>query len=144
MSAFLCQEHHIAYLAQYYAKDNSGRASDVAEVLARANLASLCARYGDDDTDDASGLYIAECRRLADSAFWHHFEPSQVINSARCFDYQACEVNDWEHTRAAEICQQIISDAVRSFKKDSDIWGAPEPYSGTVIKLSDMMGVRNG
>lgn len=136
MSAYLVQAHHAAYLAHYYAArclqwgSISGAPSDVADVaeyLARANMASMRARYGDDGCGDPAA-YVAECRRAAMLSGWPSFEPAEVIKAAHCFDYQACEVSDYDHAIAAQITRTIASHAAMDLPGyDGAPWGAPEP-----------------
>ena len=136
MSAYLVQAHHAAYLAYYYARHcvERGRvfeaptdAADVAGLLARANMASMRARYGDDGCGDPAA-YVAECRRAAVLSGWPSFEPAEVIKAAHCFDYQACEVPDYDRTTAAKITRVIVSNAISDLPGyDAAPWGAPEP-----------------
>ena len=138
MSAYLVQPHHAAYLARYYVDHclkwggipgGPVDAADVAQLLARANMDSLRARYGDDGAGDPAA-YIAECRRNAMQAHWPSFDPVTVIKAAHCFDYQACELPDYDLTMAALITRRIASSAPHDLPGyDAAPWGAPEPMA---------------
>jgi len=140
MSAYLVEAHHIAYIASYYVNqcDKGQDPMLTAEILAQANLDSLAARYNDDAEDPE---YITECQQLAASAYWHTYDPLQVIKSAMCYEYQTCEIEDYENTAAARICERIQSHALRAVPgMDRREWGAPEPNVEGMIRLSSLCG----
>ena len=148
MSAYLVAPHHAAYLACYYVKmrqqcsgvpnaptDEAG----MAQLLAEANMASLAARYG----DSIDRAYVAECRRAAMQAQWTRFDPLQVIKAAQCFDYQACEVDDYDQTLTRQIVLRIISDAATDMEGYGEaLWGAPEPDMRRKVEVAPQRTVR--
>lgn len=126
MSAFLCSPEHIGALANYYIAQSqvhrNKTATDVAEILARANLASVSYRYEDlSDPDKAAegflgmtaDAYVTECKR---QALWHPKPISNVAayKMAQCLDYQSCEVPNWLGSEAERLIDGIKDTAVRS------------------------------
>jgi hypothetical protein len=132
MSAYLVESSHIAYLAQFAATDTHiksrhGDALAIAEKLARANMASLRARYGDDGCGDPAGYVVACCADTADLV-WNRFDPFEVIAAAKCYAYQACEVANWESTDAAVLIGWIKDHAIDLARGKRECkWGAPDP-----------------
>lgn len=131
MSAYLVASHHIAFLAQFASRDKWGHYQDpsaTAAMLARANLASLTARYG--DADDPA--FVDACKSDARECVWTRFAPFAVIDAAECLEYQSCEVEKWESTEAARCLRAIKSMAVQLLRDDARVknaWSAPEPDS---------------
>ncbi len=39
--------------------------------------------------------------------------PVEIIKAAQCFDYQACETDDWKESVACKIIQHIEGTAIR-------------------------------
>jgi len=146
MSAYLVEPHHIGYLTRY-AIDHDlvvASAAEVATVLARANIASLTARYADRVEIDPE--YIANCVAAA-KCIWMNFDAAQVASSANCYDYQACEVDNYDFTAAALITRQIRDKAVSELTANA-VWGAPKPdgdgtRGGGPVSLSEMQTVYN-
>lgn len=132
MSAFVCSPSHIGLLAAYAVKTSSvihvwreptwlETAQQVAKELARENIRSVAARYPndkdgerpgpclkDDDILDASACYAAH---YLDN--WDTPEPVQILSMCQCFDYQACETEDWRATKAHQQINWIKSAAIR-------------------------------
>ena len=141
MSAYLVEEHHIAYLAQYYKASYQGERDSrevyaIADILAKANLDSIAYRYpSDHETPDTDAMYTAGCYDLANSALWNAFDPRQVIMSARCYEYQACEPDNYDQSDAAKIINQIIRDAASKLS-DGKNWGAPKPMYTNVVRIA--------
>jgi len=86
MSAWLCSDKHIFELAKYYVEKCQQYTSskltfkEAALILYNENCNSLAARYGDDYT------------------------PIKIP-----VNYQACEHDEWEASRAKKICETISS-----------------------------------
>lgn len=133
MSAYLVEPHNVAYLAQFFKSENKSdprSVADIAGILAAANVASVNHRYrGDADSfyDGGASAFVNDCVAMAQSAVWQRFDPSAVVKAANCFEYQACEVSDWEQSPAWFITNEVIRDAARLLSKGCQTWGAPEP-----------------
>lgn len=85
-----------------------GYESELGRALWLANLASLKARYGADDSDDElPAIRAYKWTQTVRSAV-------QVIKDCHCLDYQSCEVRDWESTWAKSAIDAIERVAVRS------------------------------
>jgi len=146
MSAFLCPPEHIGALAQFahqhnlaaYRHDSSGevqraetqeQTEELAELLARENLASLAVRYPDSGhaadwinfvTDDAD--FFHQCkqesrRTLRTRQPLYTFEGPQgacnVYGMASCYSYQSCEHPGWHTSAAHDLMARIKDKCVR-------------------------------
>jgi len=117
MSAWMFSEKQINYLVTYAAKydvgyynyEESFRYSaekdpqHFVNVLTKANCDSLIARYG---------------KREGYVTYKYHptkiLEPLQILKNCNCFDYQACEVTEYEKTLAALVINNIRAAAIRN------------------------------
>ena len=146
MSAYLCAPDHIAYLATYYVnvvcrdwRDDTMRdPADLAELLARENVASIDARYrGESDQFYAGGVdvYVSDCRAAAMLRAWTDYRGAELAKAVHCYEYQSCEHEAWEQSKAHIIMRKIIDSIVRRLPGyDGAPWGAPEP-NAAVFRL---------
>lgn len=133
MSAFLVAPEHIAELASFVYRDDPtiyniyhktkvscSSPSVIATILANANIASYTSKYPEEEADgwmcgdvnyvDACGSMSCEAPRVTDAR--------SLYNMARCFDYQACEVENYISTDAYWIVQRIKDRAVEKILKE--------------------------
>lgn len=141
MSAYLCDPHHVALLAVMAARQPYGKPgteNENAATLALANLASLDVRYGPSPVEREPRAYVADCVKACRDWRWSPKpSPVEIIKAVQCFDYQACEVADYEDTPAAKITRRVKSDAIASLPGYEEApWGAPEPKPGNVVVLA--------
>lgn len=141
MSAFQCTDEHISALAGYAARHGLCRAVNpdprrmtdaefIGALLHKANLASLHARYGGKADDISEPLFRFDAR-AAERVL--HASPVAIIKAAQCFNYQACEVDDYEKTAAAECMRFVISNAIHELPGYNDAaWGSPLPAVSAV------------
>lgn len=104
MSAWLCNEEHIYEMAHYYVNEvamASLSVEQIAKILYKENVASLVARYGDDEEDMPMRTLPAYQPIVTDK---YH-----MASLVGCFEYQACETNTWEDSPSFRICQKIIA-----------------------------------
>ncbi len=136
MSAYLVSDAHLNYLASYITKrdrmngaahlfisgksvtipqgDDDG-AQKIVEVLIQENLRSLSARYPNDG--DATAV-VPKFQRVIT------FDAVQVLKACDCFDYQACENDDYELSEAAGIVDAIRRRAIHALPGyDAAKWG---------------------
>lgn len=123
MSAFICNAKHIGELVKWwvkYEKKHIGRGcdpSEIATVLAEQNIRSVEYRYP--DTKEVGGAvefghsavnegYVAECIALSGSSRGPQLTAADIFKMACCYDYQACETEDYEETQAKKIVNKII------------------------------------
>lgn len=102
-------------------------APNLFELLKLENARSLIARYGskapwqfapDFDTwkfDEASNAAYSQSHNAlfiegGDKGLVS-FSPASIVKLCRCYDYQACESNDWETTTAHDIVECIRAHA---------------------------------
>jgi hypothetical protein len=126
----MCDDAHISALAayathpgQFGSKLYPGTAEECAVMLRRANEKSLWARYPRDADElfEATFAFDREAARRALRA-----SSVEIIKSAHCFAYQACETNDWEGSEAHRVITRIIDRAVHDVPGYDDAnWGEP-------------------
>ena len=116
----------------------------VGQILIDENYRSLSARYGEragelfnsNAQDDKPHTYrFAEHSSAIDSD--RIARAVQVLKSAACYDYQACESDDYEQTDAARIVRDIVQAAIHSLPGyEAAQWGAPERPARGPVSLS--------
>ena len=115
MSAFICHPDHISNLAHALAAfDVSPMGADrLAEILANANAASVGVRYRmtpDEAVQDFFGVpldeYIELCQKAPRA---YRLGVVDLLKMAQCFDYQACEIDDYDDTQAAALMSRLRS-----------------------------------
>lgn len=105
MSAYLCSQEHIATIVHAVGGDSSDFVRLVAE-----NIRSLESRYpGRDFLED----WKREARAYRFPGDGVRVSPTQLVKLCDCYDYQACETDDYEMTRAAEFVDHVRKYALR-------------------------------
>lgn len=122
--------YSLAEIAQATRQVDLMGADSLGQLLAIQNAASLRARY---DDADASGM-IPD---WADSGY-HYIAPGgcsltvvELLKAIICYEYQACETDDWDDSEAALFCETLHSLLIR-FLPGYD--GAPWEWTPEVIK----------
>lgn len=127
MSAYVVSHRHINVLVTWAAKHKvpgfkGKNRRVVAQRLLDANVASVNFRYHE------TGGY--DPIKFKPDNYGDEHPPVHIIALADCFDYQACEVNNYEQTWASRAMGRIRGTAVqllpaeeRTFKTTSDIRG---------------------
>lgn len=121
MSAFLCSDKHISAIIEYgsiqgcsmYQKggkyvDFKGNEIALAQKLKQANVASINERYDEGE----------ECEPIKFQTSYSEFGEApysaiQIVKLCDSFNYQACEVEDYEETEAFRIVETVKSWACR-------------------------------
>lgn len=83
-----------SYSADRYRVAMRGTEEHIGQMLLDANAASLGALYGDDDA------FVYTYRRPE----FTDWEPVELLGILNCFEYQACEVTDWDTSEAYRFC----------------------------------------
>jgi hypothetical protein len=81
------------------------------DILETANRKAVSSKLGDGEV--AGGVKY----RQTDS----HQSPMQIIKLCRCFNYQACEVDDYIRTPAASMINTIINVAISNLPGYDDL-----------------------
>ena len=149
MSAFVVSHDHIDALVsfavshrlRYVANDHciditSDNATEVGRILLQENTRSVLARYPNETEDTAPG-------RVGESVAGYKFSPfagldtlpqhklvGLILSGCSCFDYQACETNDYEDSVACAIIEAIRTEAIRAVPK----YDAPWEITRTAVK----------
>jgi len=158
MSAYLVPEKQIAVIARWFYENTRPdyreaynpvaskrirfkQVSDIATILAQANVDSIASRYDHRFSSVVEDvLYVQNCAALSkpkvmqqgaggilltrDPSF--DIDPASVWNLCSNLDYQSCEVNDWVCTDAYWIIRAIKNHAAElGMKTDSArmTWG---------------------
>lgn len=125
MSAFIVSDKHINTLVSYgilngvgfrFGETFSSIAQDpqaAAATLHAANVVSVNRRYQRCETPDFTFRSVAV---LPDAI--------TILKACDCFDYQSCEVDDYDNTIGAAIIRAIRGSAIRSLAGyDRAPWG---------------------
>lgn len=129
MSAFLCSPEHVGGLAEYSAAHREwakATGHDLAQLWAKANLASVARRY--EMTEDAvaqefggfedAQQYVWACQQQATrNALWIRAPKAEIhtwaFKMASCLDYQSCEVPDWNGSEAQRQIEAVQHEAAK-------------------------------
>ena len=111
MSAFLVNSKHIAEIVKYAKNKGFNHAyncftkekidcepKNMVKLLAQANIDSLVARY-DYDPDEYAD-YVTECLDSFSTLGRADLGSDDIYNMLACWNYQACEVDNWYETDA--------------------------------------------
>ncbi len=118
MSAFIVNEYHISQLIRYgshrdvsmcvngvFDRRMSGKEQELMAILVKANFESVNHRY-EENTPAMPGAYAPDFERV--------LSPVQVIKACNCYDYQSCEIDNYETTDAAKNIEAIRSRAINA------------------------------
>lgn len=157
MSAYIVSRHHIVYLAQYAANNCSharywvknasalngaSLAQRFAQILAAENFRSIYNRYPDTDPEgseawkgvgqvpgDTATADPFTLSEIEETEF-QNFTPAQVAAAASCYDYQACEADEYCKTDAFAIITAIRATLLDCLVEGMAVeaeWDAPNP-----------------
>lgn len=74
-----------------------GAETAVGQMLTDANAASLASRYGETETRSYTYSRPVDCG----------WSPVEILGAINCFEYQACEVDDWTTSEAKQYCDKL-------------------------------------
>ncbi len=139
MSAWLPNTEHIAFIANFAADHRVGRFLDPqlnGIVLAREVIRSVTYRYPDivgEGFENAPGPrpLTTEQQYIADSSRYIDLDRldislADMVALVACYEYQACETDDWADSPAFMICRsvdQIILSKLRDQASKRYEWG---------------------
>lgn len=120
MSAWLCSDKHIFELAKYYVEkcqtysSNKMSFKEAAEELYNENCNSLLARYGDEYPAIKVPMnYVPTVKNIF-----------ALAKQVHCYEYQSCEHDGWEDSKAYAMCQAIKEGLLRNHPDYEDApWG---------------------
>lgn len=126
MSAYIVSDAHINALVSYASSADvrytyngetiriRGREAETASLLYIANVESVNSRYNECEPSDGFRFRMSIKPRPA----------LHIVKACNCFDYQACEVENYGDTIAAKITSAIRDDACRDLPGYDDApWG---------------------
>jgi hypothetical protein len=94
--------------------------SEIGRVLLAENERSVCHRYPDCTPGDAPGKIGEEAvnynfHRFSEFDRMQHAQKcAWVLKACQCFDYQACETDDYEQSIAHQIIRRIEARVIES------------------------------
>ena len=113
MSAFMCSPHHINSIASFGTNDPK-IIRERTKILTEANIASLVCRYGSRHEKETPQKSTKAPVR----------DPVVILKLCACFDYQACEVEDYHSTPAARMVDDIRHEAINELAGYAEApWG---------------------
>lgn len=110
MSAFMCSENHINTIVTFAQKHGVRAYVDGLSFEAKhdpqawvnaltvANRESLTARYGDTFNEEVPKFQ----KHRPDAT------PVEIVKLCQSFEYQACEVSDYQSTRAHRLIESVL------------------------------------
>ncbi|HKD76084.1 MAG TPA: hypothetical protein VKB76_11345 [Ktedonobacterales bacterium] len=124
MSAYLCSDEHLSLLANTIGAGDPLKEDAAFAMLLAENLRSLRHRYSHNagalndfandaemakrDTRPASAIVReALASRFAADALTRALLATQMIKACDCYDYQACETDDYRESEAAKAVNDI-------------------------------------
>jgi hypothetical protein len=125
MSAFVVSDKHINSILSYANRDSySGLIRDqndetysfkctedlnkLAQVLLDQNIRSVNYRYDEDEKSPEIKF------KFEPNPFGKPLSPVQILKACSCYDYQACETEDYNETFAYKIIDHIRHMAIRN------------------------------
>ena len=116
MSAFLCSDAHINALVAFAKRQRllpEMTPSEAGQLLFDENVRSLDARYGEEGYKAYN--YKPDCTTR---------KAVEIIKLCHCYDYQACETEDYEQSRAHDLIDRIERRAITMIPGyDEAPWG---------------------
>ena len=105
---------------------------ELGQILVDENLRSIHARYPDTVTNPEGTP--GPCARYWETAYKYQApNPLKRLNAVtalkaiNCYQYQACESDDWETTRAYAFCQDLKESLIRALPGYDDApWGVDD------------------
>ena len=113
---------------------------EAAELLYDENVKSLHARYGDKLSSTEKGDYL---RRVKGKG-WEYIafpnsSPLSIIKINKCWQYQSCEHEGHEETKAWKLTDAIISRQIDELPGyDQAPWGLDDEPETEIISLFDL------
>ena len=132
MSAFLVTPEHISEIVKYAKKKEFRYAyncftkkqidcdpKNMVKLLAQANIDSLVARY--DYNPDEYADYVTECLDSFSTLGRADLGSNDIYNMLACWNYQACEVDNWFETDAYWLHVYLKDLAARKMAGDATV-----------------------
>ena len=140
MSAFCVNPEQISEIVKYAKKKEFRYAyncftkeqidcdpKNMVKLMAQANIDSLVARYGDDPKDYSN--YVDECLDSFSTLGKADLGSDDIYNMLICWNYQACEVDNWFETDAYWLGVYLKDFAAKKMATNANVqWS----YDGAV------------
>jgi len=128
MSAWICSATHIAAMVgsiRRYDRYGSLTAdAETAQMLANENVRSVNFRYNENNTFPPTNW-----SQLINRFLFRPLDPVTLLKQIDCYEYQACECDDWEQTEAYKWCQKARRIAIAALPGyDNAPWGLHDTF----------------
>jgi hypothetical protein len=143
MSAFLVSHKHINTLLSWASRrhfgvhitlkdgsvldfSNKTHLQQAAEILLTENILSIAARYPDTEghPERIPGPIAELGKEIRYRAYLDPVSPVTILKACDCYDYQACETDDYEYSSAHAIVDRIRHEAIHCLPEyDKAPWG---------------------
>ena len=152
MSAFIVNDDHISLLVTAAidgrdleaswlnqlpgAPDKPDDPDSVGQALLRENARSVMHRYRGDDLGGVESMVAYRFRRI----YYGLVTPVVVLKSCDCYDYQACEMPDYEGRWASKWVQNLRKSIIHKLPGyDAAPWGFEAPENmPQVVSITDL------
>jgi hypothetical protein len=118
MSAWLCSENHINLIANVATQSDPVKGRAAFNLLRSANLRSLSARYPGRDFLDEWKREAKQYRFTPSTPQSHEIanadKATLIVKQCDCFDYQACESDDYDGSKAAQLVETVRKLALKA------------------------------
>jgi hypothetical protein len=124
MSAFFVGAAHVDALLTFWRekardKPDAKALSELGRMLLRENVRSLETRYRSDDHSEERQQAERYTFRPRGA---NKLRPIDLVSMCNCFDYQACETDDYECTEASALIDVIRKHAYYGIPDDNSVW----------------------
>ena len=137
MSAYLCENAHLCFLIsadlflRWEPPPNMIVPDFKAKDLQRENLASLKARYGETDPTEppeyTEAVYKKVRQYFLDPRRSNAEKVAQVFMAIDCYEYQSCEHEEWDESKARRFCDDLRKAWARELPGyDAAAWRIPD------------------
>lgn len=147
MSAYICNPEQIALLAVYCAgpeqpglggdcvpyalkKEGVVDAESLARMLTNQNVLAVMNRYGDEPAQDlpGPGLTLKQLDAAVSKFVRKYLKRFPAITGAQlagaisCYEYQTCELVDYESSPAYAACNSMVRELLRAMSGENAGW----------------------
>ena len=101
------QQGEILHYAQ---QQRIGNRDDIGAMLWAENLQSVSERYPDDHSGERPGrvgLADADILAYEFTPQAYHVTPVEALKALACYEYQACEHDEWDQSEAKDFCESL-------------------------------------
>jgi hypothetical protein len=116
--------------------------NELGRALWLANVDSIAARYPPTESTPGDGVTrypdMWPEGGIAEVAAYRHalveFPVVATIKAAHCFEYQSCDVSNWDESWAAKFCEKLVAILIPELPGyEAAPWGIDDPEDGPPV-----------